>query len=281
MIILSQAVVLNPQDVQLNTPVFGWRNLATAITATSEAEGYPASNLTNPSTALRWMADETSSPGPDSTDQYLTVDTSTFDDIDYVAIAVHNLGTGQNTLSVEHLDTDVSPEAWTELVEEHILANDDPVLFRFTPATYQSIRLRIQPSPLAEQTIPFVAVMHVGKLLVMPRGTHQDHAPINLNITSNVMTGKSETGNFLGRVVLNESRSTSIAFQRLNAAWYRTYVQPFIIASKADAFFFAWKPQEFTRDVGYCWMTQDPQPSRHFETGTMALSLSMGGVAVS
>src|SRR5215510_8680105 len=99
MIVLSQALVLNPQDIELNTPVFGWENMAAdgLVTATSEADGFPASNLTNPSTALRWKADESASPGPDSADQYLTVQLAGADDIDYLAIAVHNLGTGQNT----------------------------------------------------------------------------------------------------------------------------------------------------------------------------------------
>lgn len=279
-IILSQALVLNPQSIPLNTPVFGWNNLLTAsgVEATSEDTDFPAANLANPSTALRWQADAAASPSPLESDQYLTVDTSGFGDIDYVAIAVHNLGSGQNVVSVE-ADSNGSP-SWEELIEERLLANDDPVLFRFTPESYQAIRLRIQPSQASEPTVPFIAVMHVGKLLVMPRGTHQDHTPINLNIQSNVMTGKSETGNYLGRVVLSEQRSTQIAFQRLNSTWYRTYMQPFVAAAKASPFFFAWKPQEFRDDVGYCWLTNDPQPSHHFDTGTMALALQMSGVAV-
>jgi hypothetical protein len=281
MIVISQSLVLNPGAVPLNTPIFGWENLAAegTIEATSEDTDFPAFNLTNPSTALRWKADAAASPGFDSTDQYLTVTFPTAIDLDYLAIAVHNLGTWQNTVSVEGFD-DASSPSWTELVEERILANDDPVLFRFTPQPLAGVRLRIEPSPLDDPDVPFLAVMHVGKLLVMPRGTHQDHTPINLNIASNVMTGKSENGNFLGRVVLSEQRSTSIAFQRLNANWYRTYMQPFIAAAKADPFFFAWKPQEFPNDVGYCWLTNDPQPTRHFDTGTMALTLNMGGVAI-
>lgn len=279
-IIISQALVLNPQTVPLNTPVFGWNNRITSVAASNENPSYPASNLINPSTALRWQVDGTISPSPSNTDVYLTVDTSLFGDVDYLAIAVHNLGTGQNSVSVEYLDTTLSPETWTELITQHILANNDPVLFRFTSTTYHSLRLRIQPSPLAVQTTPFIAVMHIGKLLVMPRGTHTDHTPINLGIQSNVMTGRSETGNFLGRVILSEQRATSIAFQRLTSDWYRTYMQPFIVAAKAHPFFFAWKPQEFPADVGYCWLASDTQPSRHFDTGTMAITLQMGGVAI-
>ena len=113
-IILSQAFVLStPEDVELNTPIFGWENQATTstITATSEAAGSPASNLVNPSTALRWVADDASN------DQYLTALITSLDDVDYLAIAVHNLGTLQSVVSVEG-NNGGSPD-WFELVEEH------------------------------------------------------------------------------------------------------------------------------------------------------------------
>jgi len=274
-VVISQALLLNPPvDVHLNTPVFGWRNLAegATVTATTEDGDHPATNLANPSTALRWLA----SPGSPVADEFLTVTFGTPQEVDYLGIAVHNFGTGQFPLSVE-VDAGGSPQ-WEEVIEEHIPANDDPLLYRFTPQTIIAIRLRIQPSELA--AIPFAAVLHTGKLLVMPRGTHTDHVPINLAIKTNVMTGRSETGNFLGRVVLSESTDTSIAFRQLGATWYRSEMQPFIAAAKSDPFFFAWKPQEFARDVGYCWLTGDPEPTRHFDTGTMAVTLQMGGVAI-
>jgi hypothetical protein len=279
-IVLSQALVLSPGSESLNTPVFGWNSLLSqaTVTATTEADGFPVTNLINPSTAMRWKGSEDISPFPAT--EYITALFDVAQDLDYLAVAIHNLGTWQNTVSVEYLDTTVSPETWTELVEERILANDDPALFRFTPQTISGIRLKIQGSPLTDPNAPMIAVMHVGKLLVMPRGTSGDHIPINLGIQTNLMTGRSETGNFIGRVVLSEQRTTSIPFQRLDATWYRTYMQPFIIAAKQDPFFFAWKPQEFPNDIGFCWLTNDVQPSRHFDTGTMAVTLQMNGVAI-
>jgi hypothetical protein len=281
MILTSQALVLSPADESLATPVFGWDSIATAgvITATSEADGFPASNLGNPSTAQRWKAEQEGSPlGPPAADQYLTVTISQVEDVDYLAIAAHNLGTGLNTVSVEG-STGGSPE-WFELVEESIQANDDPIIFRFTPQSLTGIRLRIQPSGATAPTTPQVAVLYVGKLLVLERGTHADHNPINLARTTKVMNGKSETGQFLGRVVLNESRSTTFALKLLRDTWYRTNMDPFIREARETPFFFAWRPQAKPRDVGYCWLTGDPQPSQHFETGRMAVSLAMGGISV-
>lgn len=273
-IVISEALALSPGDVPLNTPIFGWDNLAESgtVTATTEDADHPATNLANVSTALRWIA----SPGSPVADEYLTVTFATPEDCDYLAVGVHNLGTGQFTVSVEG-DAGNSPQ-WEELVQESIQANDDPIIFRFTPTTLNAIRLRIQPSPL--DTVPFAAVLHTGKLLVMPRGTHTDHVPINLGIKTNVMSGRSETGNFIGRVILSEGRETSIAFQHLASTWYRTYMKPFVATAKNDPFFFAWKPQEFPTDVGYCWLTNDPQPSVDFNTKRMGITLQMGGVAV-
>jgi hypothetical protein len=280
-IVTSQALALTPAGIPLNTPIFGWSSIATAgtITATSEDAEHPASNLANPSTALRWLAaEEGSPPGPPAADQYLTVTISQVDPLDYLAIAVHNLGSGQNTLSVEG-SVGGSP-LWFELVGESIPANDDPIVFRFTPQSLTGCRLRIQGSPLGVPTTPYVAVLYVGKLLVCERGTGGDHIPINLGRTANVMTGKSATGNFLGRIVLSEARQTTFALSFLRETWYRTNMDPMIRASKELPMFFAHQPTNFPNDVGFVVLTNDVQPTRNYQTGTMAISLQMGGAAV-
>jgi hypothetical protein len=277
MIVISQALVLSPGDESLLTPIIGYHNLVStgAVTATSEDADHPASNLANPSTALRWYAEEEGSPlGPPAADQYITLTIDYVDGVDYLAIAVHNLGSGQNTVSVEG-STGGSPE-WFELVEESIQATDDPIIFRFTPQSLTGIRLRIQ----AGATTPFVAVMYVGKLLVLERGTHTSHTPINLGRSTRIMNGTSETGNFIGRVVLSEMRKASFALQRLRAVWYRASFDPFVVEAQEAPFFFAWKPTEFPNDVGYCTLSADPAPTRDFGTGTMDVTLQLNGVAV-
>jgi hypothetical protein len=278
MIVISSSLSLSPTaDNPLGTPIFGWKSLATAgtITATSAADGKPASNLANPSNALRWVAAEEGSPlGPPVGDQYIEVTISQVDPIDYLAIAVHNLGSGQNPVSVEG-STGGSPE-WFELVEPSIQANDDPIIFRFEPQSLSGIRLRIQPGT----TTPYIAVLYTGKLLVSPRGTHQDYVPINLAKTVNTPIGISESGHFLGRVVISESRASPFSLKHLPATWYRTYMDPMVKAMKSTPVFFAWKPVEFPRDVGFVFITNDPQPQRSFDTGRMAVEFQMHGVAV-
>lgn len=279
MIVLSDTLALTPAPSNpLGTPIFGWRSIAESIDATSAADGFPASNLSNPSTALRWRAAEEGSPSaPPAADQYLTATIATPDEVDYLAIAVHNLGSGQHAVSVEG-SVGGSPE-WFELVSERLLANDDPVIFRFTPQV-TGARLRIQPSALVVPTVPFVAVLHVGKLLVLERGTHTDHIPISLARQTQVMNGMSETGNYLGRVVLSESRATTFALQHLRTEWYEQYMDPFLRAAREVPFFFAWRPQERPKEMGYCWLTGDAHPTDQFGIGTKAISLQLSGVAV-
>lgn len=280
MIVISSSLVLSPAaDNPLGTPIFGWHNLVTpgSVAATSEDASFPATNVANPSTALRWQAD---APGSPPADEYLTVSIGHVDPIDYLAVAVHNFGSGQIPVSVEGVTQLVGspPELdWTELVSEQMLASDDPVVFRFTPQSLLAIRLRMQPGI----ETPTAAVLYVGKLLVAERGTHQDYTPINQARMTEVMDGRSESGHFLGRVVLSEKRQSPFALRYLRDAWYRTEFDPFLKMAQTTPFFFAHKPLEFPGDVGYVTLTNDPQPVRHFDTGTRAVELQMVGVAVS
>jgi hypothetical protein len=277
MIVLSQSIVLAPLVNPLGTPIFGLNNLVTIgnIAATSEAAGFPVGNLANPETYLRWR----SAPGSPPVDQYVTVTFTALAEVDYVAVAVHNFGSGQVPVSVEAATALVgSPPApnWAEVVQDTIPANDDPIIFRFTPGTKVAVRLRMQPG----QAAPFAAVLYVGKLLVAERGTHAAHVPINFGRTTRVTNGRSENGQHLGRIVLSEARQTTFALNRLRSDWYRQIFDPFLSAVQETPFFFAWRPQAFPNDVGYCTVRNDPVPSVDFDTGTIALELQLSGVAV-
>ena len=199
--------------INANNPLIGYQNLVTAVnvSATTEASGSPASNLANPSTNLRWQASEQSPPA----DEFITLDLSTNEDVDYIAIARHNLHTGQIAASVDVLDESTSPASWVELVSPVLLPNDGPALFQFTPQAITQIRLRLQAGLAA----PFVAVLYAGKLLQLQRRIYVGHTPINFGRQTKVVTGKSESGDFLGRIVLSEMVQSSFDLQNLTPSW--------------------------------------------------------------
>ena len=115
---------------------------------------------------------------------------------------------------------------------------------------------------------------------MLQRRIYVGHTPIPYGRESRVTTGVSESGNFLGRIVLGESLETSVDLQNMTPAWYRAEMDPFIAASKEAPFFFAWRPDSYPRETGYAWMTNNPKPSNQRSNGMMQISLSMGGIAL-
>jgi len=270
MLVLSQALVLAAQAAAIpaDNPVIGWETVVEvgAITATSAATGYPVSNLLNPATHLLWKE----SPDSPAVDQYLTIAIGTVDDLDYVGIARHNFGTAGIVVSVEgYIDS-----VWTEIVEETMLPNDDAVLLRFEPQSLEAIRVRLQPGSAPAQA----AVLYCGKLLEMERGLYVNHTPLSHGRKAKVVTGKSEAGNFLGRIVLNELRESVARFVLLDPAWYRTYMDDFLAQTSERPFFFAWRPATYPFETGFAWLTNDPMPAPDDQSHLIQVELVMQGV---
>lgn len=175
---------------------------------------------------------------------------------------------------IANFNTPVTEAEWVELVEDVILPNDGPAIFRFPKLAYTSVRLRMQ----VDLEEPIVAVVYCGELLVLQRRIYVGHAPINYSVETRVANGMSESGDFLGRVVLGEATSTQLSLVNLTPDWMRTYLAPFLEFARSDPFFMAWRPEEYAYEVGYCWLTNDPKPVNQRSRGHMQVSLEMGGV---
>src|SRR5262245_31312193 len=103
-VVISGSLVLSDgaggDVINANNPVIGYRNLVTPsnVSATTQAAGFPASNLANPSTNLRWQGQASEA------DQFITLALNTIDQVDYIGIARHNLGSAQILVSIEALN---------------------------------------------------------------------------------------------------------------------------------------------------------------------------------
>jgi hypothetical protein len=271
-IISHNATLTAGTDYTANNPLIGYENLTTFsnVTATSEDANYPATNLANPATNLIWKAEDVSPIG----DIYLTVVIDRVDPVDYVAIAKHNLGTSFVPVSIEGQAT--SGGAWVELVPDVLLVDDGPALFQFAAQSLYAVRVRLQQSSTA--AVPQIAVLYTGKLLVLQRRIYVGHTPITQGRSSRVVNAKSESGQFLGRIVLSEYSSSGFTLQNLDKTWLRNCLLPFIRASKDTPFFFAWRPSDFPYEIGYCWMTIDPRPANQLSNGMMTCAFEFMGV---
>lgn len=267
MLVISTNYVLSPAAVAADPdlPAVGYHNVvrADSIVADTQEANYPASNLANPATHLEWRA-------ADDSEQYLTITTNETDEIDYVGIAKHNFGTGEIPVSVEAYDGAI----WNEIVEEVMLPDDGPVILRFEAQSIGQIRIRLQTGADS----PRAAVVYVGKLLDLERKVYVGHTPLPHGRKTTVANGKSETGNFLGRIVLGEWRESVIPLSLITPAWYRANMDAFLAAAKEVPFFFAWRPGTYPAEVGYGWLTDDPMPTPAGPSNLLAFDLRVSGV---
>ena len=270
-VVIGPNVVLTGDEASLSLdhPVIGW-STATTVTATSEDANNPAVNMENPATHLFWRAATPGSPAP----AYFYITLSGYnDEFDYVAIARHNLGTNQTPITIGHFDSG-SPTAFTALVNETILPDDGPALFRFNAYAGSSVVIRLAVGLVNPQ----IAVAYAGKLLVLPRKIYQGFAPINHARVAKVTNGRSEAGNFLGRIVLQEFVKDSVPLSLIDPTYFRDHITQFLADSKENPFFFAWRPQTYPLEVGYCHMTNDPVPTNEAPHGLIAMTMEMTGV---
>jgi hypothetical protein len=274
MIIDASPLVITETSLTTDHPIIGWRNVVTVenVTATNEDADYPATNLANPATHLYWQAGANSPP---TSPQYLTVSTTGSGSIDYVGLAKHNLGTAESTVSVEG-DTGggFATIAGPFGLGANSPADDSPIVFRFAAAAYTQVRVKI----VTPSVVPFVAVLYVGKLLVLPRKIWQGHTPITFGRRQKVINGKSESGNFLGRIITGEWRESKQTISLIDPDDYREDIDDFFEAGKDTPWFFGWRPVTYPHEVGYVWFTNDPMPRNSDQHGLTEFELQMTGI---
>lgn len=265
-----------PSDSPAGCPLIGWHNLVTTGNASSSTAdaSFPIANLANPATHLKWKG--TYNTG----DEILTFTVNA--DVSYVAVAKHNWGTLGVPVSVEY-STSNSPSDFIQLIAPQVMADDQPIIFRFQQVTAAQVRIKIAVTDAsAASAFPEAAVVYVGRLLVLERSiTMKGHTPITYGRQTNVVSGMSESGNFLGRIVLGESRTSKAEFEWFTSAFYRQNegVDDFLAAAQETPFFWAWSPDEYPLETGYVWLTNDAMPEVDPATRRVGLTLEMKGVA--
>lgn len=274
-IVISSNLSLSGAEssLTLDHPVIGWQNLATVSNMTaniSSDPNHPDDNLANPATHLYW-----SPIGPQGGYSYVGIDPlGTADDVDYVGIAGHNLGSIGSSVLVGWIDFLVSPPAFMPLVSEFMPGGDGPIIARWTAQSLPNIYIGFGPSSLTIK----VATIYAGKLLVLPRKLYQGMGPINYGRVAKVTNGRSEAGNFLGRIVTQEFVKNSVPLSLIPPDYFRDHIADFLADSKENPFFFAWRPQSYPDEVGYCHMTNDPFPTNEPPHGLISMTMEMTGI---
>lgn len=154
--------------------------------------------------------------------------------------------------------------------------DDGPLILWFPPRQYSSIRIYIDPG----DEWYYANVMYAGDLLIFERSISLDpkFTPLRWGRRANIATGMSETGNFLGRIVVGEFKESGIHFSNMDQEWFRENVRPFLRQAHEFPFFLAWYPEDHPEDTGYAWLMDDPKPEIDPVTQLVDISLAYRGI---
>jgi hypothetical protein len=171
-----------------------------------------------------------------------------------------------------------SPPGWVGLISPQTPNNDEPLLIRFSQQAVPTIVIRLS----AGTERAHAAVVYVGKLLVMERSLDigADFAVPHFARKTEAANFRSERGDYLGRVVTSQwLQGISHSYKHMHPDWYRTYVDPFILAAQNDVpFFYAWAPDGYPYEVAFAWLDDDPVAMTSPVTQRVHLTLNMGGI---
>lgn len=262
MSILTNNLVLTLQAITGNSPLLCYKNIVnyTNIVATSAASGFPATNMSNPATSFYWLASSTA-------DQTITITNTNRVEIDYIGIARHNL-------SQAGLDVRVRFDG-TTVFDYAPISDEQALLFLFEVASPLTIEIDIRgaTSPVR------MSVVYVGQSTLLQRSIYVGHTPINYGRDRTYISGVSQSGEFLGEIVTNETLSTSVSLQNLTPDWYRSTLDPFISRKPRAPCFFAWRPTTYSDEVSYCWVEGNPRPVNQRANGMMSIDFNLRGIA--
>lgn len=259
-------MIILPENATLpNNPRLGWRNLVTAgnVSADEEADDFPALNLGNPATYLKWR-------GRTATAQAVTVDLTTPQEIDYVGIARHNFGSAGIAYSLE---SSADGAIWTPVAAGAPVTNR-VVFHEFAPATARYWRLALAQGSAP----PSMAILYLGRVTVLERRLYVGHTPITMGRRRQTSTGRSESGEFLGRIRLAETLESKIAMQNIDPDWYRAELDGLIEDEDLNPFFWAWRPEDFPAEAAFAWSMDDIVPVNQRSNGMMSFEASIQAI---
>lgn len=224
--------------------------------------GSPLELLQNPQTnpGERWQS-------PATVEQTITMEFSG-QRVDYVAIAKHNL----NGMAVRVERTAPGDDSPTEISGTYQIADKQAIIVLFNSTQTSNLTLRILPQSTRP---PEIGVLYAGESFGIPHRIYQGITPITLGKNVRRLNHVADSGHYLGTLILSEWYTFSAEFRHLDADWVRDVFRPFRERAKLYPFFFAWRPDDYAREVGYAWLTSIPQPENTGPGNFMSFTMEM------
>lgn len=250
-----------------NQPLTHARILYAPITGTVTAGGTNGDLAANDFTNQRWAAGALPSNW--------TIVAAANVDVDTVFIAAHNLGSTGSTVLVQTAST--LGGAFT--TRATIVPTDDSaiaVMINNAGTAYSIRELRLAVSGASADVE--VGIIRAGVALQMQRPVFGGIQPIGLTRIVETRHSISETGQWLARTIQRQASKTTMPWQNLEAAWYRSDFHPFSLTLPQTPFGFIQNPARMPESVAWCWVNQTPQPENMGVRDLMSVSLEITGL---
>lgn len=258
--VISDNFVLTMQSLSGNAGVIGYQNILNVnnVTATSQVAADPITNVANPATAYVWRA-------ANAATQTITINTAG-QTVDYIGIARHNLNQVGLTVTVKYNGITIVPATSVSDIQA--------LMFLQNEATPTTVELIIEGATEPPQ----IGVIYIGKSLRLQRNIYVGHTPITYGRDRKSVNGLSENGQYLGAIDIRQTNTTSVSLQNLTPDWYRSQLDPFFALSPHIPCFWAWRPEGYPAEVGYCWIEGMPNMSNQRSNGMVECSWQFRGI---
>lgn len=206
---------------------------------------------------------------PNAADASLTVSFTSAQTIDYIgvvcigAVSTTTVRASTSTNGVTFVDRGAAQDAG----QGAILWLLDSL------SSITEVRMRVQNGNVSGFRL---AVLMAGQRTTMQRNIYVGHTPITYGRTTEITSNRSESGQFLGRVVRRRSLGTSITMSNLTPTFYRNTLDPVLRAMEEQPAFWSWRPEAaFDNEVAYAWASGDAQVVNQRPNGMMQVSFDL------
>ncbi|MEE4384158.1 MAG: hypothetical protein V2J02_19335 [Pseudomonadales bacterium] len=245
-------------------PVLAYANpaFAGAFSATNAATGFPAQAARSYATYEGWR--------PTGADSNLTVAFAAPQTVDYMAAVC--IGGAPDTTIRPFLSTDGSTYTPQSAPQD---ADEGAILWLLdSVASVDAVRFQVVNGNVAGFRL---AVVMAGQRTELERRIYVGHSPITRSRQVETTSNRSESGQFLGRIVRRTSLATSVSMGNLTPSFVRNTLDPAFVAMQQQPAFWAWRPEAaFATEVAYAWMQGDPQVVNQRPNGMMQISFELG-----
>lgn len=124
-----------------------------------------------------------------------------------------------------------------------------------------------------------VGVISIGKSIALPRNIYVGHTPITYGRNPKSRFVTSDNGNFLGQSTEGITLESAVDMDNIPQGYYDDILFPYFqLPAETTPFFWAWRPEKYPDQVGYCWIPGGRVQMKNSKAnGFRSMSFNMNG----